>query len=268
MFVDHFPNHIALVFFTFNFRLEMAPNLLTVLRACSSEATSAQNRLVSFANWLILTLFPGNSELIPLISTVWRSLSDNISAPSMKKYRISVQSCLALFVGLNQLVAKPLFITTLSLLAWKILTHLLTYPPKLKSSDFFSMNCHYYDYYFREAETIFKSLQFSNSHHQSYCWVTSAVVLEVKNLNYTIIWPPNLLNQSSFHSIWVLTKAMGTKSSVNSLSGGFSVLQAHVLQRQRVCIVEQLQEDVPWLYECIPPRGRSFSVYKERFITI
>ena len=100
----------------------------------------------------------------------------------------------------------------------------------------------------------------------------SAVVLEVYSFNSMIIWPPKLLLEIT-KSIWspVLLGphiSYRIQSSVNSLSRGFSVLQAHVLQRQRGCTVAQLQEDGPWSCECIPPRGRSFSVYKERFISI
>ena len=50
LFFDHFPNHIALVFFTFNFKPEMTPKLLTMLREFSTEIISVQNKLVSSAN--------------------------------------------------------------------------------------------------------------------------------------------------------------------------------------------------------------------------
>ena len=91
-----------------------------------------------------------------------------------------------------------------------------------------------------------------------------------------ILWPPKLLLRITIANYYInlvssafglLTKAMGTKSSVNSLSRGFSVLQAHVLQLQHECIVVQLQQDGPWSYECIPLRERSFSVNKEKFIS-
>ena len=46
---NHFPSQNAFVFSTLNTNPEKFPNVFVVSRACSAEATSAQNKLVAFA---------------------------------------------------------------------------------------------------------------------------------------------------------------------------------------------------------------------------
>ena len=93
----------------------MPPKLFMVTKAFSTEVKSAQNKLVSSANWLILTSFP--NKLIPLTRLFCRILAAKISTPRTKRYGESGHPCLTPLEGLNHLVTKPLFKTAVSVFA-------------------------------------------------------------------------------------------------------------------------------------------------------
>ena len=65
---NHFPSQKAFAFSTLSTNPEKFPKAFIVFRACSTEATSAQNKLVSSANWLNLTSEP--KTLIPLYERI------------------------------------------------------------------------------------------------------------------------------------------------------------------------------------------------------
>ena len=83
-----------------------------VSRACSAEATSAQNKLVSSANWLSLISEP--KILIPIMVEFCLILFDSISV-RINRYGESGHPCLTPLEGLNQFVASPLFKAVLSM---------------------------------------------------------------------------------------------------------------------------------------------------------
>ena len=85
---------------------------LIVSRTCSAEVTSAQNKLVSSANWLSFISEP--KMLIPFMIDFCLILFDSISAVRINRYGESGH-CLAPLEGLNKSVAKPLFKAALSL---------------------------------------------------------------------------------------------------------------------------------------------------------
>ena len=81
-----------IVFLIFRRNREMSLKSFTISRDFSAEVTSSQKRLVSSANWLILTSFP--NIVIPLMSVLWRILFDNISADNVNRYGERGQPCL------------------------------------------------------------------------------------------------------------------------------------------------------------------------------
>ena len=110
---NHFPSQNAFVFSTLSTNPEKFPNALIVSRACSAEATSAQNKLLSSANWLSLISEP--KILIRFMIDFWLILFDGISAVvRINRYGESGHPYLTPLEGLNQSVAKPLFKVALS----------------------------------------------------------------------------------------------------------------------------------------------------------
>ena len=107
---NHFLSQNAFVFSTLSTNPEKFPKALIVSRACSAEATSAQNKLVSCANWLSLISEP--KILIPFMIEFCLILFDSISAVRINRYGESGHPCLTPLEGLNQSVAKPLFKAT------------------------------------------------------------------------------------------------------------------------------------------------------------
>ena len=79
---------------------EKFPNALIISNACSAEATSAQNKLVSSANWLSFISEP--KILIPFMIDFCLILFDSISAVRINRYGESGHPCLTP-------LAKPLF---------------------------------------------------------------------------------------------------------------------------------------------------------------
>ena len=110
---NHFPSQNAFVFSTLRTNPEKFPKAFIVSRACSAEATSAQNELVSSANWLSLISEP--KTLIPFMIEFCLILFDSISAVKINRYGESGHPCLTPLEGLNQSVAKPLFKAALSM---------------------------------------------------------------------------------------------------------------------------------------------------------
>ena len=104
---NHFPSQNAFVFSTLSSNPEKFPKALIVSRACSAEATSALNKLVSPANWL--SLISELKILIPFKIEFCLILFDSISAVRINRYGESGHSCLTPLERLNQSVAKPLF---------------------------------------------------------------------------------------------------------------------------------------------------------------
>ena len=79
--------------------LEKFPKAFIVSKACSAETTSAQNKLVSSANWLSLISEP--KILIPLMIEFCLILLDGISAVKINRYVESGHPCLTPLEGLN-----------------------------------------------------------------------------------------------------------------------------------------------------------------------
>ena len=107
---NHFPSQNDFVFSTLSTNPEKFPKAFIVQivsNACPAEATSAQNKLVSAANWLSFISEP--KILIPFI------LLDSVSAVKINRYGESGRPCLTPLEGLNQSVAKPLFKAALSM---------------------------------------------------------------------------------------------------------------------------------------------------------
>ena len=104
---NHFPSQKAFVFSSLSTNPEKFPKDFIVSKACSAEATSAQKKLVSSANWLSLISEP--KILIPLMVEFCLILLDSISAVKINRHRESGHPCLTPLEGINQSVAKPLF---------------------------------------------------------------------------------------------------------------------------------------------------------------
>ena len=113
---NHFPSQNAFVFSTLSTNPEKflkAFIVQIVSKACPAEATSAQNKLVSAANWLSLISEP--KILIPLMVEFCFILLDSVSAVKINRYGESGHPCLTPLESLNQSVAKPLFKADLSM---------------------------------------------------------------------------------------------------------------------------------------------------------
>ena len=116
LFFNHFPSQNAFVFSTLSTNPEKFPKAFIVQivsKACPAEATSAQNKLVSAANWLSLISEP--KILTSLMVEFCSILLDSISAVKINRYGESGHPCLTPLDDLNQSVAKPLFKGPLSM---------------------------------------------------------------------------------------------------------------------------------------------------------
>ena len=111
---SHFPNENAFVFSMLSTSPEKFPKARIVFRACSAEATSAQNKLESSANWLSLISEP--KILIPFMIEFCLILFDRISAVMINRYGETGHPCLTPLEGFNQSVAKPFY--RKAILAW------------------------------------------------------------------------------------------------------------------------------------------------------
>ena len=96
---NRFPSQNAFVFSTLSANPEKFPKAFIVSKACSAEATSAQNKLLSSANWLSLISEP--KILIPLMIELCLILFDSISAVKINRYGESGHPCLTPLEGLN-----------------------------------------------------------------------------------------------------------------------------------------------------------------------
>ena len=91
------PNHIALIFSSFRARPEILPKSTKICNAFSTDGMTAQIRLMSFANWLVLISL--SHTIAPFTISLWMILLDICSAVNTNKNGESVHPCLSPLKG-------------------------------------------------------------------------------------------------------------------------------------------------------------------------